>query len=155
MSWWSRLLGGRSRSELKPQRVDYLNEALALEKQGDYDSALTSYRLALREKPDDATVLQNMAIAFTKLNQHEEAVKCYRRALEIEPNLSGALYGLAFLLLRRGDKEGALGLLERFLESPPTGPKAQAWIEHARETLASLRSTMSAGESTESSAHEQ
>lgn len=155
MSWWSRLLGGRSRSELKPPRVDYLNEALALEKQGDYDSALTSYRLALREKPDDATVLQNMAIAFTKLNQHEEAVKCYRRALEIEPTLAGALYGLAFLLLRRGDREGALGLLERFLASPPTGPKAQAWIQHARETVASLRNPTSAGESTESSAHEQ
>lgn len=154
MSWWSRLLGGRSRGELKPPRVDYLNEALALEKQGDYDSALTSYRLALREKPDDATVLQNMAIALTKLNQHDEAVKCYRRALEIEPALSGALYGLAYLLLRRGDREGAVSHLERFLASPPSGPKAQAWIEHARETVASLRNSAPAGESSESPSHE-
>ena len=49
MSWWSRLFGGKSDGELKPQRLDYLNEALVLERQGDYDAALTSYRLALRD----------------------------------------------------------------------------------------------------------
>ena len=56
MSWWSRLLGGKSESDLKPQRLDYLNEALALERQGDYDAALTSYRLALRDQPNDHRV---------------------------------------------------------------------------------------------------
>src|SRR3990172_5135628 len=45
MSWLSRLFGGRSDSELKPQRLDYLNEALALERSGDFDAAITSYRL--------------------------------------------------------------------------------------------------------------
>jgi tetratricopeptide (TPR) repeat protein len=99
MSWWSRAFGGKSPREIKPQRLDYLNEALMLERQGDYDAALTSYRLALRDKPDDHRVLQNMAIAFSKTGRHEEAVRCYRRALELEPKLSGAHYGLAFLLL--------------------------------------------------------
>src|SRR5919108_4795829 len=41
MSWLSRLFGGRSEAELKPQRLDYLNEALALEKSGDFDAAIT------------------------------------------------------------------------------------------------------------------
>ncbi len=65
MGFWRRLLGGTSDDELKPQRLDYLNEALALERQGDYEAALTSYRLALRDHPNDARILQNMAIAFT------------------------------------------------------------------------------------------
>src|SRR5688500_7282276 len=78
MSWWSRLVGGKSESELKPQRLDYLSEALALERQGDYDAALTSYRLALRDQPDDPKVLQNMAIAFSKTGRLDEAVRCYR-----------------------------------------------------------------------------
>ena len=51
MSWLSRLLGGKSDGNMKPQRLDYLNEALALERQGDFDAALTSYRLALRDHP--------------------------------------------------------------------------------------------------------
>jgi len=139
MSWWSRLLGGRSESDLKPQRLDYLNEALALERQGDYDAALTSYRLALRDKPDDYRVLQNMAIAFTKTGRPDEAIRAYRRALEIEPSLSGAHYGLAFLLLKRGDAEGAAHHLEEFLARPPKGAEAERWVRHARESLGRVR----------------
>jgi tetratricopeptide (TPR) repeat protein len=139
MSWWSRLLGGRSESDLKPQRLDYLNEALALERQGDYDAALTSYRLALRDKPDDYRVLQNMAIAFSKTGRQDEAIRSYRRALEIEPSLSGAHYGLAFLLLKRGDAAGAAHHLEEFLARPPKGAEADRWVRHARETLERVR----------------
>jgi Flp pilus assembly protein TadD len=73
MGFWKRLFG-RRRDALKPQRLDYLNEALALERQGDFDAALTSYRLALRDHPTDARVLQNMAIAYTKTNRTDEAI---------------------------------------------------------------------------------
>src|SRR5207247_4187004 len=52
MGFWRRLFGGSGAGEINPQRLDYLNEALALERQGDYDAALTSYRLALRDHPN-------------------------------------------------------------------------------------------------------
>ena len=139
MSWWSRLVGGGSDSDLKPKRLDYLNEALVLEKQGDYDAALTSYRLALRDKPDDHRVLQNMAIAYTKTGRADEAIRSYRKALEIEPSLSGAHYGLAFLLIKKGEVEGAAHHLEAFLRQPPKGAEAERWVRHARRTLAELR----------------
>ncbi len=141
MSWLSRLFGGRSDSELKPQRLDYLNEALALEKSGDFEAAITSYRLALREKPDDAKVLQNLAIALTRQNRHEEAIKCYRRALEVKPTLAGAHYGLAFLLLKRGERDAAMEHLETFLAAPPSSGEPERWIDHARETLDALRNS--------------
>jgi Flp pilus assembly protein TadD len=139
MSWWSRLLGGKSESDLRPQRLDYLTEALALERQGDFDAALTSYRLALRDKPDDHRVLQNMAIAFTKTGRVDEAIRAYRRALELQPRLSGAHYGLAFLLLKRGDDAGAAKHLEEFLAEPPKSAEAERWVRHARQTLDQLR----------------
>lgn len=139
MSWLSRLLGGRS-DEPKPQRLDYLNEALALERQGDFDAALTSYRLALRDKPDDDRVLQNMAIAYSKTGRLDEAIRCYRRSLEIEPKLSGAHYGLAFLLIKRGDVDGAADHLQSFLASPPSGAEAERWVRHAEETLQRIQS---------------
>ena len=139
MSWWSRLTGGKSESDSKAGRVDYLSEALALERQGDYDAALTSYRLALRDRPNDQRVLQNMAIAFSRLGQQEEAIRCYRRALEIDPALSGAHYGLAFLLLKRGDRDEAQQHLEQFLAHAPRSAEAQRWVEHASATLARLR----------------
>jgi Flp pilus assembly protein TadD len=139
MSWWSRLTGGKSEGESRPGRVDYLSEALALERQGDYDAALTSYRLALRDRPNDQHVLQNMAIAYTRTGQVELAVRCYRHALELDPTLGGAHYGLAFLLLKRGDEVGAAEHLEAFLGRSEHGPDSERWVRHARQTLAGLR----------------
>jgi tetratricopeptide (TPR) repeat protein len=139
MSWWRRLTGGRSDSPPKPQRLDYLNEALALERQGDYDAALTSYRLALRDQPNDPRILQNMAIAFSKTGRSDEAIRCYRRALELDHQLSGAHYGLAFLLLRRGDHGGAERHLAAFLSNPPRSAEADRWVKHAQQTLEQLQ----------------
>jgi tetratricopeptide (TPR) repeat protein len=138
MAFWKRLFKRHGGKNLRPQRLDYLNEALALERQGDYDAALTSYRLALRDHPTDPRVLQNMAIAFTKTHRHDEAIRYYRRTLEIDPTAAGAHYGLAFLLLRRGEHEQARKHLERFLARPPQGPDATQWIEHAQTALAEL-----------------
>ena len=140
MSWWSRLIGRRPDSSLKPQRLDYLSEALALERQGDYDAALTSYRLALRDHPNDPRILQNMAIAYSKTARLDEAIRSYRRALELEPALSGAHYGLAFLLIKRGETADAQKHLEAFLSRPPKGAESERWVKFARETLESLKS---------------
>ena len=60
MTWWRRLVGGSSGRD--PRHTDFLAEALDLESRGDYANALTSYRLALRERPDDLGVLQNIAM---------------------------------------------------------------------------------------------
>src|SRR5881396_547184 len=148
MSFWRRLFRGGSAGggdDLTPQRLDYLNEALALERQGDYDAALTSYRLALRDHPNDARILQNMAIAFTKTRRFDEAIRHYRRALELDSSLAGAHYGLAFLLLQRGDPDGAAQHLTTFLAHPPRGPDAQKWIEHATQALHDLGAPPSSG----------
>ncbi len=138
MSFWRRLFGGSGGDELRPQRLDYLNEALALERQGDYEAALTSYRLALRDHPNDARILQNMAIAFTKTRRVDDAIRHYRRALELDGSLVGAHYGLAFLLLKRCDPDGAERHLKAFLAHPPRGPDAQRWVEHATQALRDL-----------------
>lgn len=138
MAFWNRLFKRGQRGDLRPQRLDYLNEALALERQGDFDAALTSYRLALRDHPTDIRVLQNIAIAFSKAEQHDEAIRYYRKALDIDGNLIGAHYGLAFLLLKRGETEAAASHLQAFLANPPKDAEAQKWINHAQETLYQL-----------------
>jgi tetratricopeptide (TPR) repeat protein len=102
MSIWRRLTGKTPAENLQPQRLDYLNEGLALERQGDYEAALTSYRLAFRDNPTDSRILLNMAIAFTKTGQTDEAIRHYKRAIELDNTLGGAHYGVSFLLLKRG-----------------------------------------------------
>lgn len=137
MSFWRRLFSG-GRSGPKPQRLDYLNEALALERQGDYEAALTSYRLALRDNASDPRILQNMAIAFTKTGQIEEAIRHYRRALSLDDSLVGAHYGLAFRLKEKGEMVEAAVHLRAFLAQPPRGADADRWIRHAESTLKDL-----------------
>jgi Flp pilus assembly protein TadD len=141
MGIFRRILGGRPAAGAppKPQRLDYLNEALALERQGDYDAAITSYRLALRDHPNDPRILQNLAIAFSRTGHTEDAVRHYRKALDADATLAGAHYGLAFLLLKRGDADGAERHLKSFLENPPHGVDAQKWIAHAEHALEDLR----------------
>ena len=145
VAFWKRLFGRTRGEELKPQRLDYLNEALALERQGDYEAALTSYRLALRDTPTDLRVLQNMAIAYTKTNHLDEAIRFYRKALDIDASLAGAHYGIAFLLIKRGEIDTAVRHLRTFLGRPPRGPDAAKWIEHAQQTLAQLDTAGSQG----------
>src|SRR5204862_1509091 len=94
MGFWRRLFGGSGTDELNPQRLDYLNEALALERQGDYDAALTSYRLALRDHPNDARILQNMAIAFTKTRRIDEADRKSTRLNSSHVEISYAVFCL-------------------------------------------------------------
>jgi len=138
MSWWGRLLGAKSRNEVGPRRVDYLSEAMALERQGDFDAALTSYRLALRDQPHEPKILMNIAIAYTKTGRIEDAIRSYRRALELAPEQSGAHYGLSFLLLKRSDRAGAIRHLEAFLASTTAGSEMEQWVGHARSTLDKL-----------------
>jgi tetratricopeptide (TPR) repeat protein len=145
MSFWRRLLNGFTASDApRPKRLDYLNEALALERQGDYTAAITSYRLGLRDNPRDPRILQNMAIAFTKTGQPDEAIRHYRKALELDPTLTGAHYGIAFLLLKRGETEAAAQHLRAFLGRPPKGADAERWVRHAESTLRDLDGATSA-----------
>ena len=138
MSFLRRLFGRDPADTPRPQRLDYLNEALALERQGDYEAALTSYRLALRDNPSDTRILQNMAIAFTRTDRPEEAIRHYRRALELDPSLTGAHYGIGFLLLKRGDPSEAAAHLREFLSRPPRGADAERWVKHAESALREL-----------------
>jgi tetratricopeptide (TPR) repeat protein len=141
MSIWQRMFGKDKSETVRPQRLDYLNVGLALERQGDYEAALTSYRLALRDNPNDSRILLNMAIAFTKTGQPDEAIRHYKRALELDDTLGGAHYGVAFLLLKRGDTQQAAEHLRAFLARPPKGPDADRWIRHAETALRDIASS--------------
>jgi tetratricopeptide (TPR) repeat protein len=135
MAWWKKLLGGGDGVD----KVDYYREGLALLGEEKYHEALTSFRLALKEAPGDAVVLQQIAIAYTRIGMSEEAIKTYRHVLQKDPAAAGAHYGLAYLLLRKGEDREAAEHLDAFLSHPPRGPEAQDHIQHARATLGELR----------------
>lgn len=134
MSWFKNIIpGGGSRA---PRSTDYYREGADLLAEGKYLEALTSFRLALRRKPDDIDVLQQMAVAQTRLGTEDEAIRTYRRVLDIDPHAAGGHYGLAFLLINRGSDDEAVAHLRAFLARPPE--RAEAHVAHARAALAEL-----------------
>jgi tetratricopeptide (TPR) repeat protein len=141
MSWWRKIVGGSEDG----QEVDYYREGAALQAEGKFHEALTSFRLALRESPGDAVILQQIAICYTRIGMTDEAAKTYRHVLQKDPSATGAHYGLAFLLLRAGQDRDALPHLKAFLAQPPGESEAQQHVEHARATLERLVSELPAG----------
>jgi len=121
---------------LKP---DYYQEGLDLAGQERYHEALTSLRLALRERPGDVATLEQMAIVYTRMGMTDEAIKMYQRALEKKPRSAGAHYGIAFLYLNRGRSTEAVFHLEEFLRVGEAIPDSDRYVEHARATLAELQ----------------
>ncbi|HEX2093776.1 MAG TPA: tetratricopeptide repeat protein [Longimicrobiaceae bacterium] len=136
MSWLNNLLSRGSGSE--PKAPDYYEEGINLLREEKYHEALTSFRLALRDSPNDTDVLQQIAVTYTHIGMTDEAVRTYRRVLELKPHASGAHYGLAFLLLQRRNVDEAVAHLRAFLARPPRLSGAERHIAHARFTLAEL-----------------
>jgi Flp pilus assembly protein TadD len=136
MSWFTKLINGRSGPAAKDP--DYYEEGSVLLREEKYHEALTSFRLALRESPNDTDVLLQIAVTYTRIGMTDEAVKTYRRVLELKPHASGAHYGLAFLLKQAGNTDEAVAHLRAFLARPPQAPSAQQHVTHARQTLAEL-----------------
>lgn len=134
MAFWNKILGNED-----VQRVDYYREGLDLLAAGKFHEALTSFRLALKESPGDAIVLQQIAICYTRIGMVEEAAKTYRHVLQKDPASPGAHYGLAFILLRGDQPQESIPHLEAFLGNAPSDEEASAHVEHARWTLAQLR----------------
>jgi Flp pilus assembly protein TadD len=136
MSWITKLINGRSGPE--GREPDYYEEGSVLLREEKYHEALTSFRLALRESPNDTDVLQQIAVTYTRIGMTDEALRTYRRVLELKPHASGAHYGLAFLLLQQAQTDDAVAHLRAFLARPPATPHAQRHVAHARATLAEL-----------------
>lgn len=137
MSIWD-FIGGRPQTEAA--KPDYYAEGLQLAQQERFHEALTSFRLALRERPADVATLEQMAIVYTRMGVADEAIKLYQRALEKDPMSAGAHYGIAFLLINKGRGDDAVEHLERFLESGTALPGTGRHVKHAREILDDLRS---------------
>jgi Flp pilus assembly protein TadD len=126
--FWERDSSGR-------RAPDYYEEGVALLRQELHHDALTSFRLALRQRPDDAATLEQMAVAYTHIGLADNAIKSYQRALELRPTSTSAHYGLAFLLLKAGHVEAAVVHLEAFLRRAKPGRDDARQITHARRTL--------------------
>ena len=56
---------------------DYYEEGVELSRQELYHDALTSFRLALKHRPQDPATLEQMAVVYTHISLYDDAVRQY------------------------------------------------------------------------------
>ncbi|MFQ5747148.1 MAG: tetratricopeptide repeat protein [Gemmatimonadota bacterium] len=144
MAWWDAFRRRLGSAEPKP---DYYAEGVELAGEERFHEALTSFRLALRERPGDVATLEQMAIVYTRMGMTDEAIKMYQRALDKRPGSAGAHYGIAFLLLNRGREDEAADHLRAFLQVGAGTAGSERHVQHAQETLKELQSSGAPDES--------
>ncbi len=66
------------------------------------EAAVQAYRAALAQRPDDASLLDNLGTALLAQGKVEEAIRFYRRALAIVPDFAEAHYHLGAALSDNG-----------------------------------------------------
>ena len=89
-----------ARANQQDIKADYLlSLGTALEQQGLYREAFTTFDRAVQLKPDDAELWACRGSALTRLEQPADALACHQRVLEIEPDNASAAFRCALLLL--------------------------------------------------------
>lgn len=90
----------------------------------DYASGIRLLRLALRVRPNDAVVLQNLGMALSDQGQMEEAILFLRRAAELNPSSANTQVALGVAYSRKGDAQQSFKALETAVQLDPENPYA-------------------------------
>jgi hypothetical protein len=87
------------------------------------------------EKPQDATVFNDLGNLLVLAGQPDQAEAAYRHAVELDPRRASAQYNLALLLQQQGKTSDARHLYEKVVELDPR----HAWAHYQLGALAERR----------------
>ena len=82
-----------------------------LKEKGDLDAAISSYKKALKIKPDWAEGYSDLGAALLLFNQTEQALMSYEKAISLKKDLNAAISGLGNALLKKGEHREGLDKL--------------------------------------------
>jgi tetratricopeptide (TPR) repeat protein len=94
-------------------------EALVLQANKHYASAIKKYREVIEEEPFHFQAYHNAAILLFERGRHHEAIELVNRGVSIIPNNVVLLYDLGMLYYRTGEVDRARQLWERCLDVKP------------------------------------
>lgn len=133
----------------EPDQLDAFilsQEGVRMHRQGKYDSALVSFRLAVAVEPDNANYQRNLGITLFDLGEYEEAVAPLRRATALDPTLLIARFNLASALLLAGDTTASIEELDRFADLSSGSPDLVVRRNQAIAKAGELRRAQRAAE---------
>jgi tetratricopeptide (TPR) repeat protein len=115
----------RRRPQIPAQNaVWFYNQGVVLEKQGQVDAAVKSYRQAVELSPNYSNALLNLGKALAETGHFTEAAARYQEALRIRPDLVDAHTGLGAALTRLGRLDEAVAHYQEALRVRPNSAEA-------------------------------
>ena len=99
--------------------VWFYNQGVVLEKQGQVDAAIKSYRQSLELSPGYSSALLNLGKLLAETGQFAEAVACYQEALRVRPGYADAHNNLGAALASLGRIEKAVAHYQEALRIRP------------------------------------
>ena len=112
--------------------------AICYDRIGEGDKAKEEFEGALKEAPNDPSILNNMGINAKKSGRTEDAVKAYKEAIEAHPDYSLGYYNYGITLTEQGNLSEAIEAFNKSRECNPNNHFATLAIANAHELMDSL-----------------
>ncbi|MDD3151054.1 MAG: tetratricopeptide repeat protein, partial [Candidatus Gastranaerophilales bacterium] len=106
-------------SENPENAMAHMNLGVILQKKGDYDAALTSYKTAERIDPSNSNIRLNLGTFYQSQKQYESANSAYDSIIQVYPSNMLAHYYKATLLNETGHYGDAIVEFRKTLEIKP------------------------------------
>ena len=100
---------------------------------GDFQDAIDSYRIYLRQNPNDPDAINNLAAALVEAHKPDEALATIQTAVRLTPKHVAANATLGYVLLELGRPDEALRQFRHAVELKYDTP--QAWYGLVRAFL--------------------
>jgi tetratricopeptide (TPR) repeat protein len=76
-----------------PAVAKLVSDGIALINKEQWAAAIEKFNLALKEKPDGASIYENRGFCYQKLRKYDLAIADYTKALELEPAMGAIVHG--------------------------------------------------------------
>lgn len=122
-------------AELAPDDAEIqLEFARYLQNIGQHEAAISRFRRAIKDLPDDPRGFHNIAVSLLAVGKTEEGLAMARRAVEIRRNRH-TFYHLAFCQLSSGDNAGAVKTCNKALQADPMDSMPLALMPSALDAV--------------------
>ncbi|MCW8923327.1 MAG: tetratricopeptide repeat protein [Gammaproteobacteria bacterium] len=94
----------------------------------DFDKALRTYELVIKDSPEDAVAFLGMGRTYMKMGNYEAAEKYFNGALHLNDQMAQAMIMLAALSHKQGNEDKALALYQEALNINPKLTKVRVAV---------------------------
>ena len=104
---------------IAPESEHYLQLALAFNRTGRHERAISNYQQALKIDSDSVVILTHLGRSYGLVEKYDEAETELNTALNINANYAPAQYQLAVILTARDQLDEAMELLQQAIQNEP------------------------------------